>query len=387
MAEHPVTVIADDLTGACEIAAIGLKYGLRSLVSIEREKGSHEADLMVHDTETRLDSPASSVVKLTSTLDLLKGARRPIHLYKKVDSVLRGPISAELNLLAKRLGFERVLLIPANPGLGRTIRGGFYRIKGEPLHETAFANDLHHPARSSWVVDLLGRSCPLAVHRCGLDETLPGAGLVIGDADSRQDLERWAARLDSGTLAAGAAAFFEPVLRQWLGRQWQDRAGDFAPEGPVLLVSGTTAPGQIRAMQALAGPVGPGVGLDFMRLESDLAGILNQIAGCLERHGRALVHMRDASRADPRNACKVRASLARIAHHFAATGTLRHLVVEGGATAAAVAGELGWKALVAVHEWAPGVVSLRPTARSDMVYTMKPGSYPWPGGFGRILFP
>ena len=76
-------------------------------------------------------------------------------VYKKVDSVLRGQVVAELEAMMPQLGLKRALLVPANPALGRTISDGEYFIHGRPIHKTEFARDAEHPRLSPRVLDLM----------------------------------------------------------------------------------------------------------------------------------------------------------------------------------------------------------------------------------------
>lgn len=65
-------------------------------------------------------------------------------IYNKTDSVLRGNVTHEVEAVIQALGLDGVLLVPANPSLGRTIEGGRYFVRGRPLHETEFARDPRH---------------------------------------------------------------------------------------------------------------------------------------------------------------------------------------------------------------------------------------------------
>jgi uncharacterized protein YgbK (DUF1537 family) len=84
---------------------------------------------------------------------------------------------------------------------------------------------------------------------------------------------------------------------------------------------------------------------------------------------------------------QVRAAFAALAAALHREQALEHLLVEGGATASAIVRRLGWAQLDVVHEWAQGVVSLRPPADNRVLLTMKPGSYPWPEALWKHLAP
>ena len=54
---------------------------------------------------------------------------------------------AEIEAVLGPLGLRRALLVPANPALGRVIRGGCYFIDGIPIDKTDFGQDPEYPAR------------------------------------------------------------------------------------------------------------------------------------------------------------------------------------------------------------------------------------------------
>jgi uncharacterized protein YgbK (DUF1537 family) len=54
------------------------------------------------------------------------------------------------------------------------------------------------------------------------------------------------------------------------------------------------------------------------------------------------------------------------------------LLLEGGATAAAVVRASGWARMIAVPGGGPGTGALRPVGEDPPTLFIKPGSYPWP---------
>lgn len=387
MSPGPIVVIADDLTGACEIAALGMRKGLSAKVSTDLHHIDESVQLLVIDTETRLDSPALASARLRSAMEDLGSFLARARVFKKIDSALRGPIAAELEVLAQALRFQRVLVAAANPRLGRTISRGFYRIDGKPLHETDFANDIHHPATSAWVMDLLGPVRSLGMHRCSRNEAMPERGIVVADIGTLEDYDAWREHISPTTLPAGSAAFFEALLQTWDPVQRPMAGPADSPELPLLLISGTTSAAQINQLVQLATGNDWVIPLNREGLFDDRQGIHDAIRKALAHGGRALVFMEDAPQARPENACGVRLALSDIARRFVLDGSVRHLVVEGGATAASVAFGMHWRTFDARREWAQGIVSLVPEGASEPVtFTMKPGSYPWPESIARLLF-
>ena len=114
------------------------------------------ADLVVLDTNTRSLREDEATKKIFDTGTALKKWNKPFYLFKKIDSVMRGHLIPELNALQDCFNFNRILLMPANPGRGRKIIDGEYLINGVRLHETVFASDPDFPVVSSTVGQRIG---------------------------------------------------------------------------------------------------------------------------------------------------------------------------------------------------------------------------------------
>lgn len=376
--------MADDLTGACEVAAVVHRRGLAAEVCLDAGQPAGDTDVLVVDTDTRLlngEKAARRVAECLSALRQLDGSG-PL-LFKKIDSVLRGPVAAELGAAAECLGFARALVVPANPVLGRSIEGGRYRINGIPLHKTDFARDPHHPARTDEVAALLGDGGLRPVVSLRRGEALPVRGIAAGDAASAEDLAAWASCLDDSTLAAGSAAFFTAVLQR--NRDFVDpvesHGAPRAPGAPTLLVSGTTA---ASAQHLLAAAFGPGHPHDRLA-KGDIAQWAESLRAKLAADGVAAAFPARVDSPDPADATAVAAALAEVAYHVSSGHDNIHLIVEGGATAVTVARRLGWTRLCVICEWSPGVVSLSPREAPHATFTLKPGSYPWPPAVHDLL--
>src|ERR1022692_2393296 len=148
-----IGVIADDLTGAAELGAVGLRHGLRAEI-VRSGKPSGNADLVCVDTDSRACEPAEAAKRAAAAAKMLRAAGAK-WIYKKVDSVLRGQVTAEVEAVMKQLQLNRALLLPANPSLGRVIRDGQYFVCGKLIHKTEFAHDPEYPRRVPQVLRLL----------------------------------------------------------------------------------------------------------------------------------------------------------------------------------------------------------------------------------------
>jgi uncharacterized protein YgbK (DUF1537 family) len=135
-----IGVLADDLTGAAEIGAIGVRHGLSAELRLRTDTDGSFPELLCLDTDSRSCNPIEAAARAAQAAKSLTAAS-PRLIYKKVDSVLRGNVIAEIEAIMNALGLRLALVAPANPSVGRTIRDGRYFIKGQPISETDFARD------------------------------------------------------------------------------------------------------------------------------------------------------------------------------------------------------------------------------------------------------
>src|SRR5205823_11983269 len=103
-----IGVIADDLTGAAELGAVGLRYGLRAEIAAAGQI-SGSADLVCMDTDSRWCGPEEAGQRAASAADVLRKSGAG-WIYKKVDSVLRGNVTAELEAVLHQLHLNLALL-------------------------------------------------------------------------------------------------------------------------------------------------------------------------------------------------------------------------------------------------------------------------------------
>ncbi len=190
-----IVVIADDLSGAAELAGAALLHGLSAEVQTSFAAAT-DADVVCLDTDTRL-LPGPEAALRAAEIARQVVAARPAWVFKKCDSVLRGSVLAESRATAAALGARGITVLPANPSRGRIVRNGRYLVEGTPLHETVFRHDPAHPRLTDAVADLLGGDL---------------AGVATPDAVSLADVARCAISLSPSALPVGGVDFFSAVL-------------------------------------------------------------------------------------------------------------------------------------------------------------------------------
>ncbi len=389
-----IGAIADDLTGAAEIGAVALRLGLRAEIIVSGKSGA-SAEVICADIDTRSCGAAEAGRRAASAAKELRWAGAS-WIYKKVDSVLRGQVTAEIEAMMRALRLKRALLVPANPALGRVIRDGDYFIHGRPIDETEFAFDPEHPRRSSRVIELLGRPRTVPLHLCRPTDPLPERGIVVGEAASADDLKKWAARREPGTLLSGAAGFFGALLAAEIGAGGKRRREIFRADrrsrmtappsasGRELFVCGTTrasareflAAARAKRVPVFSLPDELAWGADFT--DAAVRAIASRVIASLRSHPRVILNVGLPPLRNRSAARQLAVHLVRLAATVLGRVEIEHVYAEGGATAAALAQRMGWRRLTVLRELAPGVATLAVEGDLSRQLTIKPGSYVWP---------
>ena len=364
-------VIADDITGAAEMAGIAFSHGENVRLvcgGVAGGCGTATYGTMVIATDTRSMSEAEAVAetqRITSAL-----SHQPSTIFKKTDSALRGHVVAELTALMQATGYHRAVYLPANPSKGRIIKNGIYYINNVPIHETDFSFDPEFPAKTSV-----------------LKERFPDAeakGIIMPDAESEEDIQKVIAKYNDGkTLFAGAADLFSAILGHSRdtritrdSRETRDTRVSNSPS--TLILCGST---QSKPLN-LGIPIAP-MPREVYDGSSDLS--LWDTSAYKENHSLILT-MPYTHRTGKEAAVHLRTMMAQKAKELVTeyllptldregSGEGLHLIIEGGATAWATLHALGWTEFEIVAQIAPGVVQM--SATNGTLVTLKPGSYPW----------
>jgi uncharacterized protein YgbK (DUF1537 family) len=362
-----LTVIADDFTGAAEIAAIALDHGLSTQILREPTAIPH-IDAIVFDTDTRARAPAEAARKVAPFAAI---AREAELIFKKTDSVLRGPVRAELESILAATARRRCLLVPQNPGKGRVIIGGRYQINGQDISQTPFATDPLHPVTTSDVIQMVGENGPFPIHYAAPGSILPKEGLLIAGGSTQPELNRWARQIDAETLPAGGAEFFAAMLAA-RGFKNQPTAHPAELTGSLLAVCGSTAGSSRTTHGSLFLPIPDD---DLARDSTQLEQWKSRVREMMRQSGAAFIStpLRLHVRPD-----EIEKRLADMVGSIVASYRPRWILIEGGQTASAIISRMNWTRFSVHGQFAPGVGHLRPMAADAPDLVVKPGSYPWP---------
>jgi len=380
-----IIVIADDFTGAAELAGVGLSHGLEVELLIEQVEPSPGTEMLVLATDTRSSSLEDALESLRTVAREVKKYHASL-VYKKIDSVLRGHILEEIQVLIDELDMVGAILVPANPVMGRVIIDGHYYVNGEPLQSTSFSQDPEFEINTSSVSSLLSRNGATQAFRIVKPADFKGRErITVGEASSGEDLDFWAEKAEGGWLPVGAAGFFQSLLKRNGSNPGLATAGPgLLDSDRILYICGSTFHGS-KEQVGLASEAGPHVCYMPEALfneepswEEELHQWVGSVRETIETHGKAVVAVKQAVIAGNGRSEWIRKQVSVLVEGVLSLTGVNELVIEGGSTASAILYRLGLTSLKPFHQFTHGVIRMELEGRPGMYLTLKPGSYTWP---------
>lgn len=410
-----IGLIADDLTGASEVAGVCLEkripfhffVGIPTVESLSKAAETFHVLsgnirngvlLVALDTRSRSMEEAIDAVSRTAANLVAAGADDG---FKKVDSTLRGWVLPETRAMAAAFGRKSIIIEPANTRLDRNIRDGKYYISDLPLHKTAFSRDPEFPAFSSDVRELL------TARAKGSPKS--DIGFTVPDCMNISDQRKLLRRQPEGVLFAGSSGFwgeflshavYESLLMPARGRftfksllgfpeDDLDSADEFSLKSS-LMVCGSAQRSSADFVAFMNGKGFPTVEIpDWMCLKEkpsseQMQGWADGMAAKWQEDSRLILHFPPKEIPNPKYPhIKPTLGPAELRERMTEAVTLllsrikpEKLLIEGGATAYSLFEVMGWTDLKPVREWLLGVVEMETADGMDI--TLKPGSYRWP---------
>ena len=244
MTQPLIAILADDLTGAADTAAGMLGAG-RPLVTWPRSDGAiawHDEDRIVSiDAGTRQATPAEAANRIRDLAVLFRTAGFA-HLYKKVDSTLRGHIGVEVKAALEgwRQG-SLAVVAPAFPAMGRTTVDGRQRVGDTAVDGLPVAERLASaavPVTTLALADVRGG----VLNRIFRARAEAGNRAIVCDAVTDADLAAIAAAgamLEAAVVWVGSGGLARRLFTDSNPSRHQMQISHPIPSGPVLVVAGS----------------------------------------------------------------------------------------------------------------------------------------------------
>ena len=384
-------VIADDFTGATDIASGYVRRGHRAVVVTRLEavpSVDDDTDVVVVALKTRTADVDDAVAASRSALTALRAAACERFVFKycsTFDSTDRGNIGPVLDALADDLGAARVVVAPAFPENGRTVQDGRLYVGDDLLEDSSMRHHPLTPMTRSRVRDLLAPQTDAAVDELPIT-TVRGPGLrsaiatargryVVVDTLEDDDLVAVGMATADHVLTSGSAGIAlgaEPgtadataVVRSLTGRR--------------LVVCGSAS---ARTREQVAHARSSGV--PALLLDATADDLVSSTSAWLRARyaedDRAVPVVHTVDHAGGLAAGVDQGALARTLADIVAAAVaeldVRNLIIAGGETSGAVVGRLGVDRLVIGPSIAPGVCwSRTDVGATPIAIALKSGNF------------
>jgi uncharacterized protein YgbK (DUF1537 family) len=414
--------IADDYTGASDLANTLTRSGLRTVQTIgvpADQLALPEVDAVVVSLKSRSIEAGLAVSRSRAADKWLRG-RGARHVLFKIcstfDSTDAGNIGPVMDALRADSGDTIVLVTPAFPETGRTVYMGNLFVGSVPLNESPLKDHPLNPMRDSNLVRVLARQSKCKVSLVDLatvargpeaararlaDLSGKGFGAAIVDAVFERDLETIGNVALDHRVSVGASGFGLGLARALVasGRVKpgaSNTISDAPVGGPAACLAGSCSQATLQQIanaeqvmavlhldpeQVVAGRDEARRALAWAKERIKDGPILiassstpDQVAALQARHGRdAAGHASEQAMAD-------------VAEGLVQSGVHR-LVVAGGETSGAVVDRLGIPGFLVGAEIAAGVPVLRAVGAKDgeMLLALKSGNFGGPDFFSDAL--
>lgn len=376
-------VIADDYTGATDLAAMIARTGLRvtQSIGVPNDHVAEDVDCVVIALKSRSVSAADAVADSLASLRWLQawGAKQFYFKYcSTFDSTDEGNIGPVADALAAELSAGTVVFCPSVPEHGRTMYLGHLFVNDVLLSESAMKDHPINPMRESDVRRLLQHQTdtpvsllPLVTIRSGAMEAAAslasheGVNYVVADTVIDADLDVVAEAVGSAPLVTGGAGLAAALAQLQMSRRSDGDAAPAAPVplGPAVVLAGSCS----RATQeqlALHLQDNPEFLIDAYALDRG-EDVVERAVSFVRAHrdsvpavvaGRdpATVRQVQSDLGVERSSTLIEKALGEIARRVRDEGITR-IMVAGGESSGAVVNALGATALDIGAEVAPGV--------------------------------
>ncbi|MHC2257651.1 uncharacterized protein YgbK (DUF1537 family) [Bradyrhizobium embrapense] len=413
--------IADDYTGASDLANTLTRAGLRTVQTIgvpADDLALPEVDAVVVSLKSRSIEAGLAVARSRAAEAWLRD-RGAGHILFKIcstfDSTDAGNIGPVMDALRADSKDAIVLVTPAFPETGRTVYQGNLFVGSVPLNESPLKDHPLNPMHDSNLVRVLARQSKnkvglvdLATLSRGADAVRAklaelvraGVGAAVVDAVFDRDLETIGqVALDRG-LSVGASGIGLGLARTLAAGKAKSAAVNAVTSaaigGPAACLAGSCSQATLRQI-ASAEKVMPVLHLDPEQLIAGRDEAQRALAWAKERLGAGPILIASSSTPDEVAALQSRhgrdaaghaieQAMADLAEGLVQSG-VRRLVVAGGETSGAVVDRLGIPGFLVGAEIAAGVPVLRAVGAGEgqMVLALKSGNFGGPEFFSDAL--
>jgi 3-dehydrotetronate 4-kinase len=401
--------IADDFTGATDLANNLVRSGMRTVQTIGVPRGplGEDVDAAVVALKSRTIPAAAAVAQSLAALEWLKqaGCRQFYFKYcSTFDSTPAGNIGPVTAALADALGCDLTIACPAFPENKRTVFNGYLFVGDVPLSESGMRNHPLTPMTDANLVRVLQAQTRLKVGRVGFEDVMRGADAIrarfaqlktegvriaVIDAIADDDLLQLGTAVADMALvtAASGVAIGLPQNFVRAGLLKEGAAASTLPRiaGPRAIVSGSCSVATHAQVSSFIAAGGAAFALDPLRLAAGNTEAERALAWARPLIAKQAVLVYSTAEPAAVKAVQerlgvdaagtlVERALATVAHGLVEQGVKR-LIVAGGETSGAVVQALGIEALRIGPQIDPGVPWTASMGAHPILLALKSGNF------------
>ena len=398
--------IADDLTGATDLANAWVREGVRVTLSVGvPDETTDEEEAVVVALKSRTAPVAAAVEQSLAVLHWLedRSARQVVFKYcSTFDSTPSGNIGPVADALIDAMEEDFAVVCPALPENRRTVYQGYLFVENQLLSESPMKDHPSTPMRDSNIPRLMGAQSRYRAGLLPLQEVRAGESAIqeridrlrtegcvygIADAVSDEDLRVLGRALKEHRLITGGSGIGIGLPDNHRGTGGlPPRAVPRPPQvdGRELVLSGSCSTATREQIATVAG-LWPTRKLDVDRIAAGEDEIGDTVLWAQSQGDGTPILVYASARPDEVTAIQsrygtkragtmVEAALGVIAVRLRGLGFHR-IVIAGGETAGAVVSALGVKALRIGPEIAPGVPWTEARVQPPLALALKSGNF------------
>ncbi|WP_420893194.1 3-oxo-tetronate kinase [Pseudomonas coleopterorum] len=400
--------IADDFTGATDLANILVRGGMRTVQSIGVPDSDlaefSEADAIVIALKSRTTPAASAVAESLQALAWLRerGCQQFFFKYcSTFDSTAEGNIGPVTEALLEALGSDFTIACPAFPETGRTLFRGHLFVQDSLLSECGMQHHPLTPMKDANLVRVLDEQTTGAVGLLRYDVVGQGASAVamrmdelraegvsvaIADAVSDEDLQTLGRACANLALITGGSGVAQGLPENFR-RQGLLRTGDAAAmpiiEGRAVVLAGSTSKATNGQVAAWLKAGRPAFRIDPLAIARDEP-VVAQAVAFADREEAVLIYATSSPEqvavvqrelGAEQAGAMIEEALGQVAAQLQDKGW-RRFVIAGGETSGAVVQALQVKGLRIGRQIDPGVpATVAFGGTTALALTLKSGNF------------
>jgi uncharacterized protein YgbK (DUF1537 family) len=417
-----IGIVADDITGANDIGIMYAKADWRADVYpypfLQSKMGTFPPDVLIIDTNSRLDSYDEAYEKVFTSTEKLKqlGCEQ---FFNKTCSVFRGNIGAEFDAMLDALESEFAVVVLGFPKNGRTTINGQHYVRGKKLADSEFRYDPVHPMKNSNLVEILQSQTKRKVAFVDMDIVDQGCEILkqeieimrrkcnylLIDVRDQISLQVIANAIQEEKIICGASGIAEElalVMNQTQKKQQSIKLPKL--DIGVLCAAGSLMPQTFRQVEEMKNRGLPVLELESRKLfsgqkDAHIEELIKKLVTYLTKGEDVLVHSSNDTEvvqvtkqiaaslgfSNTEISRVVSESLAFVVNETVKRTNANRLLIAGGETSASVCSRLGIEGLRVWKEIEPGLPSCLSLNKPSMMLVLKSGSFGSPDFFAKAI--